>query len=267
MIAFPNVKINLGLNILSKRQDGYHNLQSIFYPVSWCDILEIVKSDSFHFETSGIEIPGDLKDNLVLKAYNLLKTNYNIGPVSIWLHKVVPTGAGLGGGSSNGVSALKLLNELFELRLTNDQLKHYAIQLGSDCSFFVENSPCHVSGRGEILQKVHLNLLQFWIKIVHPGIHISTKEAFAKISPNKNIIDLLSINYNRVSEFKNQFINDFEYPIFHHHPEISKIKESLLSEGAFYASMSGSGSAVYGLFQDEPKSGSNGKFEFITKLQ
>lgn len=267
MIAFPNVKINLGLNILSKRQDGYHNLQSIFYPVGWCDILEIVKSDSFHFELSGLKIPGDLNNNLVLKAYNLLKSDYNVGPVSIWLHKVVPTGAGLGGGSSNGVSCLKLLNEIFELRLTTEQLKGYALQLGSDCSFFVDNVPCHVSGRGEILQKVDLNLAVFWIKIVHPGIHISTKEAFAQISPNKTITDLLSINYTNILEFKNQFINDFEQSIFPNHPEISKIKESLLSEGAFYASMSGSGSAVYGLFQDEPKAGSTGKFEFISKLQ
>lgn len=266
MISFPNIKINLGLNILSKRTDGYHNLQSIFYPVNWCDILEIVKSDSFDFQASGLKIPGNPADNIVVKAYELIKSEHRIGQVSMFLHKAVPTGAGLGAGSSNGAFALKMLDELFELNLSKEQLLDYAGRLGSDCPFFIENAPCHVSGRGEILQKIDLNLSDYWIKIIHPGIHISTKEAFAKITPKNQSIDLLSVQSSKKLSFYKHFINDFEIALSDDYPEVITLKSQLVTEGAFYASMSGSGSAVFGLFDKEPTQTESKKFEFIGKL-
>lgn len=267
MVTFPNVKINLGLNILSKREDGYHNLQSVFYPVDWCDILEIVKADSFHFKMSGLEIPGEAKDNLVVKAYELMKSRHSIGPVSIHLHKTIPTGAGLGAGSSNGAFALKMFNEIFDLKLTKTTLKEYAGELGSDCPFFIENVPCHVSGRGDILETIDLNLRDYWIKIVHPGLHISTKEAFAKIVPKANLINLLSTSNEQIIDFENHFINDFEYSLKDSYPQLNQLKQELLNEGAFYASMSGSGSAIYGLFKTKPVATKGAKFEFIGKLK
>lgn len=267
MVTFPNVKINLGLNILSKREDGYHNLQSIFYPVDWCDILEIVKADSFHFEMSGLEIPGDSKDNLVVKAYELMKLKHKLGPVSIHLHKTIPTGAGLGAGSSNGVFALKMLNDIFELNLDKTVLLKYAEELGSDCPFFIENVPCHVSGRGDILEKVDFKLSDYWIKIVHPGLHISTKEAFANIVPKPSLINLLSTSNEQDIDFSKHFINDFEESLRESYPQLAQLKQELLNEGAIYASMSGSGSAIYGLFKTRPIATNGAKFEFIGKLK
>jgi 4-diphosphocytidyl-2-C-methyl-D-erythritol kinase len=267
MVTFPNVKINLGLNILNKREDGYHNLQSIFYPVDWCDILEIVKADSSHFEMSGLEIPGESKDNLVVKAYELMKSRHQLGPVLIHLHKTIPTGAGLGAGSSNGAFALKMLNEIFNLNLDKTTLLNYAAELGSDCSFFIENTPCHASGRGEILEKTDLSLSSYWIKIIHPGLHISTKEAFSKITPNKNATNLKSIINIQKVDFSKHFINDFEEFLKESYPQLQQLKQDLLTEGAIYASMSGSGSAIYGLFKAKPNSTVGAKFEFIGKLK
>lgn len=266
MVTFPNVKINLGLNILSKRQDGYHNLQSIFYPVDWCDILEIVKADSFHFEMSGLAIPGDSKDNLVVKAYELMKSRHSIGSVSIHLHKIIPTGAGLGAGSSNGAFALKMLNDIFDLKLDKTILTHYAAELGSDCPFFIENVPCHVSGRGDVLEKINLTLSNYWIKIIHPGIHISTKEAFSKIVPKANLINLLSTTNEQFDVFSKHLVNDFEQSLRETYPQLDQIKQELIHQGASYASMSGSGSAIYGLFKTKPVPTAGAKFEFIGKL-
>lgn len=267
MVTFPNVKINLGLNILSKREDGYHNLQSIFYPVDWCDILEIIKADSFHFEISGLEIPGEAKDNLVVKAYELMKLRHSIGTVSIHLHKTIPTGAGLGAGSSNGAFTLKMLSEIFDLNLDKTTLLKYAAELGSDCPFFIQNMPCHVSGRGDILETIDFNLSNYWIKIIHPGLHISTKEAFSKIVPKKNVTSLISIDKSSESFFFKHFINDFEESLNESYPQLQHLKQELLSEGAFYASMSGSGSAIYGLFDHQPKPKVGARFEFIGKLK
>ncbi len=267
MVTFPNVKINLGLNILSKRDDGYHNLQSIFYPVDWCDILEIVKADSFHFEMSGLEIPGESKDNLVVKAYELMKSKHGLGSVSIHLHKTIPTGAGLGAGSSNGAFTLKMLSEIFDLNLDKTTLLKYAAELGSDCPFFIENVPCHVSGRGEILEKIDFNLSNYWIKIIHPSLHISTKEAFSKIVPKTDVINLKSITKAIESDFSKHFKNDFEESLKESYPQLQHLKQDLQNEGAFYASMSGSGSAIYGLFENKPNTTGGVKFEFIGKLK
>jgi len=266
MVVFPNIKINLGLNVLSKRDDGYHNLQSIFYPVNWCDILEIVPTDRFHFELTGIPVPGNQSENLVIKAYHLLQKDFSLSPVSIYLHKVIPTGSGLGAGSSDASATLTCLNQLFKLNLSEKQLLKYAEAIGSDCPFFILNEPCFVSGRGENLQKSSLNLSGFWIKILHSGLQISTKEAFSGITPKKSTINLLSVNNLQKSDFSKCFINDFEINIVQKYPQLLQLKNSLLNEGAFYASMSGSGSAFFGLFDHEPKKTGVEKFEFITQL-
>lgn len=266
MVVFPNIKINLGLNVLEKRKDGYHNLQSLFYPVPWCDVLEIVPADSFSFTLSGLEIPGKPEENLVVKAYELLRKDHELPPVSIYLHKVIPTGAGLGAGSSNASFTLLTLNALFGLNLNENQLLSYAGQLGSDCPFFILNTPCYVTGRGEKLEKITFNLSGLWIKLVHTGLQISTKEAFAGISPKKNAINLLSNINTKREAYYNCFINDFQDQIIHHHPELKTVYESLQKEGAFYVSMSGSGSAIYGLFDQKPISTGIGKYEFITQL-
>jgi 4-diphosphocytidyl-2-C-methyl-D-erythritol kinase len=267
MVSFPNVKINLGLNILGKREDGFHNLQSIFYPVDWCDILEIIKADTNSLKLSGIPIPGEPNDNIVLKACELMQREFGAGPVSIWLHKTVPTGAGLGAGSSNGAFALKMMNELYQLNLKNEQLAGLAARLGSDCPFFIENKPCHVSGRGEIFQKTNLNLTGIWIKIIHTGLHISTKTAFSEINFKNKGIDLLSVDSKNIESYKNQFINDFEYQTFIKNPELESVKNELLQEGAFYASMTGSGSAIFGLFNTKPRLNETYPYEFIDQLK
>ncbi|MBI3135229.1 MAG: 4-(cytidine 5'-diphospho)-2-C-methyl-D-erythritol kinase [Bacteroidetes bacterium] len=266
MVVFPNIKINLGLNVLSKRPDGYHNLQSIFYPVQWCDILEIVKSDEFLFKVSGLEIPGKPEENLVIKAYKLLQKEFDLPPVAIYLHKVIPTGAGLGAGSSDATFTLSLLNKLFDLKLTDEALLNYAAMLGSDCPFFVYNSPCLVTGRGENVQKITLNLSGYWIKLVHTGLEISTREAFQGIQPNNNASDLISAINKDPKLYKNCFKNDFELYLMANYPVLNQLKTELQKEGAFYVSMSGSGSAFYGLFEKKPTNTGIGKFEFITKL-
>lgn len=266
MVVFPNVKINLGLNVLEKRADGYHNLQSIFYPVNWCDILEIVPSNDFHFEATGIQVTQNPEENLVVRAYRQLEKKYDLGPVKICLHKVVPSGAGLGAGSSDAAFALKTLNELFKLGLSEQSLAAEALVLGSDCPFFIYNSPCLVTGRGEILEKIPLRLTGYWIKLVHTGLHISTKEAFEGIHPKPTIINLKDIESKNIHDFGKLLINDFETGILAKHEPLNTVRQNLLSEGAFFTSMSGSGSAFYGLFEKEPKLTKQTKFEFITQL-
>jgi len=266
MVVFPNIKINLGLHILDKRPDGYHNLQSIFYPVPWSDVLEIVKSEAFIFEASGLEIPGNPEENLVVKAYELLKADFKLSPVAIYLYKAIPTGAGLGAGSADASFTLMTLNELFDLKLSEVQLLAYAAKLGSDCPFFILNTPCLVTGRGENLEKVPFNLSGLWIKLVHTGLAVSTKEAFAGIQPNANAIDLKSVMNAEIANYENCFKNDFEQNVIAKYPLLGNLKDELLNEGALYASMSGSGSAFYGLFENEPSQTGIARFEFITQL-
>ena len=183
MVIFPGSKINIGLNITAKRSDGYHDLESIFFPIPLSDILEINKSDHFSIEISGLPIQGNSTDNLVVKAYQLMVDHYQISPVKIHLHKIVPMGAGLGGGSADGAATLVLLNNLFELNVSNAKLEVLAQSLGSDCPFFIENQPAYVQGTGDILTALPLNLDTYWIQLIHPGIHISTALAFSQITP------------------------------------------------------------------------------------
>jgi 4-diphosphocytidyl-2-C-methyl-D-erythritol kinase len=251
MIVFPNAKINLGLQIVAKRPDGYHNLFSCFYPVGWSDALEILPADALQFTSSGIEIPGETSGNLCLKAYHLLKKDFDLAPVHIHLHKVIPIGAGLGGGSADGAFTLKVLNELFALNLTTAQLEAYARQIGSDCAFFVRNQPVFCFEKGDQFEDIALSLKEYFIVLVNPGIHISTAEAYAGIRPQMPEIDLKAVLQQPIGEWKEQVYNDFEKQLAIKYPAIARIKENLYQQGALYSSMTGSGSTVYGIFDQE----------------
>lgn len=250
MVSFPPCKINLGLNVIEKRSDGYHNLETVFYPIPLHDIVEILPSNSTQFIASGITIPGESSTNLCLKAYELLKETYALPPVEIRLHKVIPTGAGLGGGSADAAHTLRLLNQLFGLKLSLEQLKDYAQQLGSDCAFFIEDKPMLGLGRGEILEPIQLSLAGKFLVLLKPSIHVSTADAFKYVSPSaakpriKDIIENIPL-----TEWKSILKNDFEESVFQSHPIIREYKEKLYQAGAIYACMSGSGSSVFGLFE------------------
>ena len=251
MIAFPNAKINLGLNITSKRADGYHNIESCFYPIPFCDALEIIKSERFCFHSYGLNIPGDSSNNLCVKAYQLLNKDFSLSPVEIHLLKAIPMGAGLGGGSADGAFTLRMLNELFDLKLTTGQLEQYALELGSDCPFFIQNKPMIAKGRGEQLQPFEVDLKGLYLAIHNPGIHISTKEAYDGIIPKKPEKSVQNILSKPTMDWKYLLINDFESSIFPNHPEIATLKGSMYKAGAIYSSMTGSGSTVFGIFDGE----------------
>ena len=251
MIVYPNAKINLGLNICAKRLDGYHNIETLFYPIAWQDALEIIISDEYQFTSTGLEIDADEQDNLCTKAYKIIANNYKIPPVHIHLHKVIPMGAGLGGGSSDATFTLKALNQLFDLNISNKQLEIFATELGADCPFFVENKPVKATQKGEVFTPIDLDLSSFHIVVIYPEIHVSTKDAFAGVKPMNQSID--SDNFSNLDFvfWKDHLKNDFETTIFNLKPELAKIKESLYLKGAKYASMSGSGSAIYGIFDTQ----------------
>lgn len=253
MISFPICKINLGLHILFKRSDHFHEVETVMYPIPLRDILEIVPSTTLTFTSSGLTIPGDVADNLCLKAYQLLGNDYVLPPVHIHLHKIIPMGGGLGGGSSNGAFTLKLLNDLFTLNLSTDILKEKAAQLGSDCAFFIENSPQICTGRGEITHTVEVDLSNYYLKVVNLGVHISTAEAYRGVIPVTPSASLKSIVLGHISSWKELLKNDFEEGVFKNHPELALAKNKLYQEGAIYASMTGSGSTLFGIYKNEPK--------------
>jgi 4-diphosphocytidyl-2-C-methyl-D-erythritol kinase len=254
MIAFPNAKINLGLKVLEKRTDGFHNIETIFYPIGLSDVLEIIPSgkDAVSFSSTGLTIPGSEQSNLCLKAYHLVSSIFHLPPVSIHLHKVIPIGAGLGGGSSDGAFTIKILNDLFLLKLTNDQLMDYARQLGSDCAFFIENKPLYAFEKGDQFEQVEVDLSSFHIEITTSLIHINTAEAYAMMNAQKQskemTLSLKDILKRPVEKWKDLLINDFELPVFNKYPELEKMKNYLYKRGAVYVSMTGSGSSLYGLF-------------------
>ncbi len=255
MIVFPNCKINLGLHVLRKRSDCYHDIETVFFPVPYHDVLEIVplprheRTSSFPLQVSGIEVPGSPANNLCVRAYKMLKKEFpSLPKIKMHLHKRIPSGAGLGGGSSNGAFALQLLNQLFKLDIGTGKMLQLAAELGSDCPFFILNRPCLATGRGEVLQEVRIDLSSYKFIIVNPRIHIDTGMAFANITPaepEKSIIEIISLP---PQEWRNKLINDFEKPVFTRYPEIAVIKQQLYDAGAIFASMSGSGSTVYGIF-------------------
>jgi 4-diphosphocytidyl-2-C-methyl-D-erythritol kinase len=250
MVSFPDCKINLGLHITGKRTDGYHDLETIFYPVKLKDVLEIIPSEKFAFDVSGLKIDGTTDDNLCVKAFHLLKKDFpSLPDIKIWLHKHIPMGAGLGGGSADGAFALKLLNEKFHLNLSTHQLIGYASQLGSDCPFFIIDKPCFATSRGEILETIDLDLSSYVFVIVCPTVHISTAWAFSQISPQRSLNNIKEIILQPIERWKYALVNDFEKPVLAKYPEMKKIKEDLYKLGALYASMTGSGSAFYGIFK------------------
>jgi 4-diphosphocytidyl-2-C-methyl-D-erythritol kinase len=252
MITFPNAKINLGLHVVSKRSDGYHNLETVFYPVGWSDILEVLPSEKSGFNTSGLTISGNPEDNLCLKAYRLLQKDFGLPNVHIHLHKIVPMGAGLGGGSSDGAWTLRLLNEIFHLSLPIERLAEYASLLGSDCAFFLYDNARLGQGRGNDLSDFDVSALKGkFLVIVKPAAHVSTAEAYAGINPTQPKVSLQEILTRPISEWKNVLKNDFEESVFKKYPQLSHIKSQLYDAGALYASMSGSGSALYGVFPME----------------
>lgn len=251
MVVFPNAKINVGLNIVEKRPDGFHNIESIFYPINELhDVLEIIENDSLEFSSSGIEIPGSLYDNLCLKAYELVKLDFNIPSVKIHLHKVIPIGAGLGGGSADAAFTIKAINELFELNLSTNEMENYARKLGSDCAFFIENKPVYAFNKGDEFENIDLDLSKYKIKIEYPDIHISTAEAYAGIKPQLSNENLKTLIERPINNWKDIIKNDFEKSIFPNHPEIEKLKIKMYQNGAKFASMTGSGSAVFGIFKN-----------------
>lgn len=257
MIAFPNCKINLGLSVLSKRPDGFHDIETVFYPVGLCDALEIVPSpdDAFRFAGSGLSIPGDPEDNLVVKAHQLLKDVYQIPEVHIHLHKKIPFGAGLGGGSSDAAYALHLLNELFQLQLSEVELMNHARKLGADCAFFIRNLPSYAFDRGDHFTDIEINLAEYYLVLVKPQFGVGTSEAYASVRPGVKETSIREIINLPIEEWKAELVNDFEDAVFGLYPEIKEIKDKLYDGGAVYASMSGSGSAVYGLFKSQPNIG------------
>lgn len=256
MIVFPNAKINLGLNITEKRTDGYHNLETIFYPVPWEDALEVViaKPDSrrkCNLYQSGRKIDNSTGDNLVVKAYNLLDKLFKLPSVDIYLYKNIPTGAGLGGGSSDAAFMLTVLNKLFSLQLSPEQLRDYAGTIGADCPFFIDNEPIFAQGTGNIFSPISLSLKNYQIVIIKPDIFVSTRDAFAQITPRKPKHQITDIINYPLTEWKDYLTNDFEESVFFKFPEIRDIKNLLYNKGAIYASMSGSGSSVYGIFDPD----------------
>lgn len=259
MLVFPNCKINLGLHITRKRQDGYHDLETVFYPLPLKDVLEItinqqpgtqgLEQDGLHFTAGGLTVAGDTANNLCVKAWRLLKNDFpQLPPVQLHLHKAIPMGAGLGGGSSDAAFTLRLINDRFKLGISTEKLLDYALQLGSDCPFFIINKPCIATGRGELLQTIQLDLSAYSFLLVYPDIHISTGWAFEHITPSLPTQSMHQLIQQPVSTWKYVLVNDFEAPVCNLHPELQHIKDALYAAGAVYASMTGSGSSFYGLF-------------------
>lgn len=257
MVTFPNCKINLGLRILRKRPDGYHDLETVFLPLAIYDILELIPHEQITtIQFSGQPIPGDPQTNLVMKAWQLIKTDHpQLPPVQFHLHKTLPPGAGLGAGSADAAFALAMLNDHFGLNIPLPQLEAYALQLGSDVPFFLHNSPCYATGRGEQLTPVAIDLSSCSVLLVHPKIHVSTAQAFSQLTPAVPHIPLSELVQQPVDTWRHTIINDFEAVVFPQHPAIARIKEQLYEAGAVYASMSGSGSSVFGIFATTDISG------------
>ncbi len=253
MINFPNAKINIGLNIVEKMNDGYHAIETIFYPIQLTDVLEIIPSSELDMKIWGLVIPGSNQNNLCMQAYHLLKADFPIPDIQIQLLKKIPFGAGLGGGSSDAAFLLKLLNEQFSLNLSNQDLMHYCNRLGSDCSFFIENKPLYAFGRGNVFTSLPIQLSSFKTLLIKPNIHISTSEAYANVKVKPSTEDLRDLIQLPIEKWEGRIKNGFEESLFPQFPRLPKIKERLLELGAKYASMSGSGSSMYGIFENYPK--------------
>lgn len=252
MITFPNAKINLGLHITEKRIDGFHNIETVFYPLQLSDTLEFIVGEKSSFQNTGISVDADLDDNLIWKAYQLLAEDFKLLPLHMHLHKQIPFGAGLGGGSADAAFMIKMLNENFRLGLSQKQQQDYARQLGSDCAFFIENKAVLASKKGDVFEPVELSLKGYYLVLVKPPVHVSTPQAYAKVVPKLPSISLREIIKSPIEDWKDVLMNDFETSVFDAHPSVAEVKTRLYAAGAEYASMSGSGSSVFGIFRREP---------------
>lgn len=264
MIAFPACKINIGLQLTERRPDGFHNLLSAFYPVGWSDALEIMPAPAFGFSTSGLPIPGRSPNrsdasgdvpanNLCVRAYELLRADHNLPPVQMHLHKVVPIGAGLGGGSADAAAAINLLNTQFALDLTVEQREAYARKLGSDCAFFIQNRPQYCVEKGDVFEEIDLDLTGYHIQLIYPDLTISTAEAYAGVTPRRPAVPLRTLLESPIETWRGTVHNDFEDSLFPKYPLLAELKQHLYDAGAIYASMSGSGSTIYGIFSAPPE--------------
>jgi 4-diphosphocytidyl-2-C-methyl-D-erythritol kinase len=259
MIVYPNAKINIGLNILRKRPDNYHDIETIFYPITLRDELEIKEAEELSFAVSGLDVETPSENNLIVKAYRTLQRDFNLPSLSMHLNKIIPMGAGLGGGSSDAAFTLVALDRMFGLHLTEEKLMGYASELGSDCPFFIRNKPSFASGRGEMLRPVEFCLKGYYIILVKPAVFVSTALAYSGVTPCVPSQSLQHLVQLSVQDWKGLVVNDFEQTVFDAFPEIGQVKQLLYDYGAVYASMSGSGSSVYGLFNEKPTA-LNGKF-------
>lgn len=256
MIVYPNAKINIGLNVVERRPDGYHNLETVFYPINLQDAIEIkniegtVPECGYQLKVSGTILDGTPEDNLVVKAYKLLKKEFGLPPVSIFVYKHIPTGAGLGGGSSDAAFTIKMLNERFRLGLDVKQMEAYSAELGADCAFFIENKPVFATGIGNVFHDLSLSLSGKSLVLVKPDIFVSTRDAYAAVVPHRPETSLPELLSKPLETWKDTVVNDFEASVFPKYPEIAAIKDKLYDMGAVYASMSGSGSSVYGIFNE-----------------
>lgn len=257
MLSFPNCKINLGLAVTEKRADGFHNIETVFYPINWCDNLEIINNSenkAFDLTTSGISIDGPLENNLIYKAWKLVSQIKQLPNIKVHLHKNVPMGAGLGGGSSDAAFFINLLDSKFNLNLPIQQRVELASELGSDCAFFIRNKPVFAVGKGNEFSEINISLDQYYILVVHPNVHSNTKEAYEGLTPKKTPVSIRSIvESTPLKEWKDTLVNDFETSIFKKYPAIKELKEQMYNSGALYACISGSGSSVFGIFDSEPK--------------
>lgn len=250
MIIFPNAKINIGLNVVSRRDNGYHNLETVFYPVKINDALEVVRSAELRFTSSGFHIPGNAAENLCIKAYHLLRGNFDLPDVHIHLHKNIPIGAGLGGGSADAAFCIRLLNDQFELGLSADDMEGYARQLGADCAFFIQNQPVFAFEKGDRFKSIRLDLSKYYLVLVMPPVQVSTAQAYQNVNPGRPAEPLENLIVLPVEEWQGRITNDFESFVFKQHPQVKQVKNNLYDAGALYASMSGSGSSVFGIFKD-----------------
>ena len=262
MLCYPNAKINIGLKVLEKRSDGYHNLETIFYPIPLYDALELVPDNSgkepYTWGNSGIEVDTASENNICIKALKLVKARYELPAVNVHLHKMIPFGAGLGGGSADGAFMLTLLNKEFKLNMSAEELYDMARQLGADCPFFLSNRPACASGIGDIIQAIEPDLSGYHLYLIKPPLHVSTPEAYNGVRPHATADSLKDLIQLPVEQWKYHIKNDFEKSVFAKYPEIGRLKMMLYDAGALYASMSGSGSAVFGIFSHKPSINAEG---------
>lgn len=253
MVDFPNGKINIGLSVTGKRKDGYHNIETIMYPVKLSDVLEITTNPGkdFKFTSTGIKLPGHLSDNLVCKTYNLMKRKFDLPSVNIHLHKIIPAGSGLGGGSADAAFTIKILNKLFSLGLTLQEMIDHAKLLGSDCAFFINNKPVLAFGKGNEFEPIDVEIEKYFLVIIKPDIHISTADAYSWIRPSRKEPSLCELIKAPVEQWKNNIVNDFEAEVTSRYPLIKDIIKKLYRLGSVFASLTGSGAAVYGIFDSE----------------